>query len=450
MKWMCRCLVGLIFGLTGLAGCQQNRVDPESNPNIVIILADDMGYGDLSCYNPEGIFTPNLDQLAREGLRLTDFYVPATVCTPSRAGLMTGKYPKRVGLHEAVLYPYSEHGLSPEEYTLGEMFRDAGYATYCIGKWHLGHQEVFMPNNQGFDYFYGVPYSNDMNNHYYRHNDFQSPPLPIYRNELVIERDPHQKYLTRKFTSEAIQIIETSGDSPFFIYLPHVMPHTPLHVSEEFEGRSEHGLYGDVITELDWSVGEIVKALKQEGKFENTILVFTSDNGPVPQAGGSAGPLRGRKSQTWEGGQRVPCIVSWPNGIPGNTVSSEMVSTLDLFPTFAQIIGVELPAEHILDGRDVTSLLENPQEAQLAPHDFYFYSRNGNLEAVRFGSWKLHTGKETSKDLYKANGDFPTLLFDLATDIGEQKDVSNQNPKVVSKLKEMMESFDLEKNKTPK
>ncbi len=223
---------------------------------------------------------PHLDKLASEGLRFTDFYVPATVCTPSRAGLLTGKYPKRVGLHEAVLFPYSENGLSPEEYTMAEMLQNKGYATACIGKWHLGHKDKFMPNNQGFDYFFGVPYSNDMDNYYYQGQDFQSPPLPLYRNRELIEEGPDQSYLTKRYTEEAIRQIKGHKDQPFFIYLAHNMPHLPLHASPAFLGKSEKGLYGDVIMELDWSVGEIVKTLKEEGIYDHTLFIFTSDNGP--------------------------------------------------------------------------------------------------------------------------------------------------------------------------
>src|SRR5699024_6457705 len=224
----------------------------------------------------------------KEGLKFTDFYVPATVCTPSRAALLTGKYPKRVGLHEAVLFPYSEDGLVPKEYTLAELLKDNGYSTSMIGKWHLGHQQKFMPNNQGFDYFFGVPYSNDMNNYYYEKEDFQAPPLPIYHNKEVIERDPDQRYLTKRYTEKTIQRIRGAGeDQPFFIYLAHNMPHVPLHASSTFKGKSEKGLYGDVIMELDWSVGRIIKALKEEVVYHNTVFLFSSYNGPVPRVGGS-------------------------------------------------------------------------------------------------------------------------------------------------------------------
>jgi len=412
----------------------------ETKPNIIIFFTDDQGYADVGCYGAEGFETPNFDKLASEGIRFTNFYVPATVCTPSRAALLTGKYPKRVGLHEGVISPYSTHGLDPKEYTLAEMLKDNGYTTSIIGKWHLGHQEKYMPNNQGFDEFYGVPYSNDMDSHYYKHNDFQSPPLPFYRNTTLIGEGLDQRYLTKMYTEETVtQIKNRSKEKPFFIYLAHNMPHTPLYVSEKFAGKSKLGLYGDVIMELDWSAGEIIKTLKDEGIYDNTIFIFTSDNGPRV---GSAKPLRGLKAETWEGGQRVPAIISWPNKIPKGIVSDEIISTLDLFPTFGKISGATFSDDLQLDGIDLSTIFEFPETAKLNKRPFYFYARNGDLEAVRFGKWKLHILK--SKGWNKSeDGEFPVSLFNLEIDIEEKSNVAEQNPEIVEKLKQKLFDFDM-------
>lgn len=407
-------------------------------PNVIIFFTDDQGYADMGCYGAEGFDTPNLDELAGDGIRFTDFYVPATVCTPSRAGLLTGRYPKRADLHEAVLFPYSEHGLSTDEYTMAEMLQENGYSTACIGKWHLGHKQEFMPNKHGFDYYYGVPYSNDMDNHYYQRIDFQAPPLPVFINEQKIEEGPDQRYLTKRYTEEAVRLIKESKDDPFFIYLAHNMPHLPLFVSEAFEGKSELGIYGDVIMELDWSAGEIVKALKETGKYDNTIFVVTSDNGPRV---GSAKPLRGKKGQTWDGGQRVPGIMVWPEEIDAGQTCREMVTTMDLFPTLAGILDAEIPTGHLFDGMDISKLLEKPASVQLPERPLYFYARNGKPEAVRMGKWKLHLDKSVGWN-QKDNGAFRVSLYNLDEDIAEQQDVSGQFPDVVEKLSASIRDFD--------
>ena len=412
-------------------------------PNIIIFFTDDQGYADLGCYGAEGFETPHLDQLASEGIRFTDFYVPATVCTPSRAGLLTGRYPKRSNLHESVLFPFSVGGLASKEYTIAEMLKGSSYTTSCIGKWHLGHKEEFMPNNQGFDEFYGVPYSNDMDYYYYKQNNFQSPPLPFYRNKKLIESGPDQQFLTKKYTEETIRQIKNRGDKPFFIYLAHNMPHKPLHASPEFKGKSKLGLYGDVIMELDWSAGEIVRTLKKEGIYENTIIIFTSDNGP---AVGSAKPLRGKKAQTWEGGQRVPGIIVWPQKISPGIVSDQFVSTIDLFPTLAKISGAKIPEELIIDGIDISEFLLSPETKKLLERPFYFYARNGEVEAVRLGKWKLHIEKSIGWDI-NLNGVFPVSLYNLELDITEKNNVANQFPNIVKKLTNMVKEFDAEISK---
>ena len=428
----------LVFTLISLSSFTNESDKPKSRPNIIIFFTDDQGYADLGSYGAEGFETPHLDRLASEGIRFTNFYVPATVCTPSRAALLTGRYPKRSNLHEAVLFPYSNGGLSPQEYTMAEMLRDAGYSTSCIGKWHLGHKEEFMPNNHGFDQFYGVPYSNDMDNYYYKQIDFQSPPLPFFRNKQLIKSGPDQQFLTKEYTEEAISQIRNRGKKPFFMYLAHNMPHTPLHASASFKGKSKKGLYGDVIMELDWSAGEIIRVLKEEGIYENTLFIFTSDNGPQM---GSAKPLRGQKAQTWEGGQRVPCIITWPDKIPKGVVSHEFANTMDLFPTLARITSSKVPKGLKPDGMDISKFLFAPESIKLPERAFYFYARNGQLEAIRLGKWKLHLEKSLGWD-EKVKGTFQAALYDLDLDMAEKENVIKQFPEIANKLTDMLKKFD--------
>nr|WP_299385891.1 sulfatase [Allomuricauda sp.] len=428
-----------------IGACQTKNRDKASGqktekPNVIIIFTDDQGYADLSSYGATKFQTPNLDSLVAAGIRFTDFYVPATVCTPSRAALLTGSYPKRVGLHESVLRPFSDTGLSPNEYTMAEMLKDVGYQTACVGKWHLGHQPEFMPNRQGFDHYFGVPYSNDMDSHYYKGIDFQSPPLPLYHNEEQIESSPDQRYLTRRFTDEAISYIGNHREKgPFFLYLAHIMPHIPLHVSEEFDGKTSYGLYGDVITELDANVGRLVNFLKREGLFDNTILIYTSDNGPHHDLNaGSAFPLRGWKTQTWEGGQRVPGIIVWPDQIPANVVSNEPISTMDIMPTLAAFSGANLPEDITIDGRNIAGFLKNPGQT-LPETPFFYYATNGNVEAVRLGDWKLHIAKSRGR---KEADTFPISLFNLKEDVGEQVNLAGEHPNKVEMLQQLILDFD--------
>ncbi len=425
----------LIFVL--FFACNSQKENRIQKPNIIIFFTDDQGYADVGCFGAKGFETLNLDNLAAGGIKFTNFYVPATVCTPSRAGLLTGRYPKRCQLHKAVLFPYSENGLSPNEYTLAELLKDDGYTTSIIGKWHLGHKEKYMPNNQGFDQFYGVPYSNDMDNYYYAQIDFQSPPLPFYRNRKLIESGPDQRFLTKRYTEEAIRQIKNRSEKPFFIYLAHNMPHTPLHVSPAFKGKSKMGIYGDVIMELDWSAGEIIKTLKEEGIDKNTIFIFTSDNGPKV---GSAKPLRGRKAETWDGGQRVPAIIVWPGKIPKGVVCNDFVTAMDLFPTLAKISGAKIPGSLKMDGIDISNYLFHPKTTNLPERPFYFYARNGEMEAVRLGEWKLHLKKSRGWSPDK-DGAFPVSLYNLDTDISEKNNVAKQYPKVVEKLTDLMNEF---------
>jgi arylsulfatase A-like enzyme len=405
-------------------------------PNVVIVFTDDQGYGDVGCYGAEGYETPHLDRMAREGMQFTDFYVAAPVCTPSRAALMTGCYPKRLGLAYRVLFPYSVTGLNPEEITLAEILKGQGYTTAIIGKWHLGHHDTFLPTRQGFDYFFGTPYSNDMNNHYYAQQAFQAPPLPLYRQEEVIERDPDQHYLTRRYTEEALRFIDDHQEGPFFLYLAHNMPHRPMMASETFEGTTEHGLYGDVIAEIDWSVGQVLGKVRDLGLDEQTLVIFTCDNGPVVRAGmqlgyrsGSAGPLRGQKNTTWEGGMREPCLMRWPGKIPAGAVCSEVATTMDILPTVATLAGAQPPSDRIIDGRNIWPLMQGVPDAK-SPHEAFYYYRDDRLQAVRSGPWKLHVYRpewENAKD-------HPPLLYNLREDIGETEDVAGQHPDVVARL----------------
>lgn len=436
-------LNGLCVGaaITTVPILSRTSCSVRKKPNFIIIFTDDQGYGDVGCYGAKGFKTPNLDRMAEQGVRFTNFYVPATVCTPSRAALLTGCYPKRVGLHEAVLYPYSKHGLNPNEITIPKELKKLGYKSACIGKWHLGHHPKFMPNNQGFDYFYGVPYSNDMDRHYYKRIQFQSPPLPLYENEQLIEEGPDQKYLTKRYTEATIKFIQENKDRPFFIYLAHSMPHLPWHVSVRFKDSSQLGLYGDVIQEIDWSVGEILKTLVESNLDKNTMVIFTSDNGPVTRkSAGSAGPLRGRKATTWEGGQRVPCIAHWRGKIPAGYVCEELATTMDFFPTFTKLAGRNVYPEQKIDGHDFSQLLLKPETKKTQYDAFYYYDRDGNLEAIREGDWKLHISKSRGWD--KKQGQFPISLFNLKEDIGETTNVADLNPKVVARLKYKMRRFD--------
>ena len=417
---------------------------PEGRPNVVLIFTDDQGYQDLGCFGSPKIKTPNLDSLAAEGRKFTSFYVASPVCTPSRAALLTGCYPKRVGLERGVLFPRSRTGLNPKEITLADLLRDRGYATTCIGKWHLGHLPPFLPARQGFDSYFGIPYSNDMMT--------QAPDgkrgAVLMRDEKVIEHATDQRLLTERYTAEALKFIEANRDRPFFLYLPHSMPHTPLHVSDRFKGRSERGLYGDVIECIDWSTGEILKALEKHGLADKTLVIYTSDNGPWlirGKHGGAALPLREGKGTTYEGGMREPCLMRWPGKIPAKTVCSELATTMDLLPTIAKLAGTKAPTDRVIDGKDIWPLMSGQPGAKTPHEAFFYYSRAGQLSAVRSGKWKLHL----KESLYyrrrkKPERPWTMELYDLDADIGEKNNVFDRHGDVVKRLKALAKAFDKE------
>lgn len=393
-------------------------------PNFVIILADDLGYGDLGCYGHPSIRTPNLDRMAAEGLRFTDFYASSPVCTPSRAGLMTGRYALRSGLasfKRRVLYPNSVGGLPDSEVTLAQAMKSKGYATAIVGKWHLGSRPQFLPTHRGFDEYFGIPYSNDMK------------PSPLLDGEKQIEEPAVQETLTRRYTARAVDFIRRSKDTPFFLYFAHNFPHVPLHSAPPYLDTSLRGLYGDVVEEIDASTGTVLKTLRELNLAENTLVVFTSDNGPwlIKQlAGGSAGLLKEGKGSTWEGGQRVPGIFWWPGHIkPG--VSHALGCNLDLFTTGVKLAGAEVPKDRDIDGHDLMPLLLGKEEKA---RDSFFFYRDDQLWAVRMGKWKLHyvTKSGYGKDLAVKHD--PPLLFDLDADPSEQFDVADKNPKVVQEI----------------
>ncbi|MFN7140701.1 MAG: sulfatase, partial [Limisphaerales bacterium] len=370
-------------------------------PNIIVIFADDLGYGDLGCYGHPSIHTPHLDKMAAEGMRFTDFYTAGCVCTPSRAALLTGRLPVRSGMAGGpgrhVIYPRHTTGLPLEEITVAEALKTKGYATACIGKWHLGHTPEFLPTRHGFDYFFGLPYSNDMApNNPPRGASSQVKQDPswwndsLYRNEKVIEKPTDQTTLTKRYTEETIRFIRENKKNPFFIYLPHTFPHVPLFASKDFEGKSARGIYGDTVEELDWSVGQILQALRKEKLDKNTLVVFTSDNGPWLTrgiTGGSGGLLRDGKGGTWEGGMRVPAIAWWPGNIPAGVINREIAGTMDLFTTALTLAGVPLPSDRVIDGVDMTPLLLGKGSSQRQVQEFYY---GDELYALRKGPFKAH------------------------------------------------------------
>ncbi len=400
--------------------------DQRRPPNFVVIFVDDMGYQDVGCFGSPLIKTPNIDRMAQEGRRFTSFYVHP-VCTPSRAALLTGCYPMRVSLPN-VINQKSTIGISSSEITMAQMLKTRGYATACIGKWHLGWQRQFLPTRHGFDYYFGLPYSNDMNG-----ADKNPPGPPLIQNEKIIEQPAAQDTLTQRYTREAIRFITQNRDRPFFLYLPHTMVHVPLHASDAFRDKSARGLYGDAVEEIDWSTGEILDTLRKLGLDDNTLVVFTSDNGPwliKGKDGGCALPLRDGKGSTYEGGVRVPCVMRWPGHIPAGSVCSEAAMSIDLFPTFARLAGAKVPSDRIIDGMDIWPLVAGTPGA-VCPHEAIFYYRGDRLQAVRSGKWKLILERPKDK--------VALALYDLDSDISETTDLSATYPSIVKRLSDLAE-----------
>ena len=424
--------LGLAAG-AGLLAAGAGRAAAPKPPNFVVIFCDDLGYGDLGCYGSTTIRTPRLDALAAAGVRFTDFCSAAPVCSPSRAALLTGRYPVRSGITK-VLFPQSENGLPDSERTVAELLKARGYATACIGKWHLGHLPPFLPMNHGFDHYFGLPYSNDMEN-----NKRGDPPLPLMRNGAIVEQPANQDTLTRRYTEEAVDFIRRSKDAPFFLYVPHSMPHVPIHCSDAFRGTSQGGLYGDVIEEIDWSVGQIVDALAEAGVAENTLVVFTSDNGPwthYKEHGGSPGPLRGQKGTTFEGGMREPGVFYWPGRLKPR-VETAFASTLDLLPTFLALAGGAPPEGVTLDGQDVSPMLLDgtpPAERE------FFYFLADNLQSVRRGDWKYK--RPFRGKVYGAPLEHGALLFNLRDDPGETKNLAAEHPDKVAAFEARLAAFE--------
>lgn len=421
-------------------------------PNVVVIFMDDMGYADVGSFGAQGYETPNIDRLAQEGRKFTNFHVAQPVCSASRAALLTGCYPNRIGLPGA-LNPDAKHGLHGDEMTLAEVVKQKGYATAAVGKWHLGHLPPFLPTRHGFDEFYGLPYSNDMWPFHPKAKPGKYPPLPMYENERIVDAEvtpEEQTRLTTDYTARAVNFIERSKDQPFFLYLAHSMTHVPLFVSEKFAGKSGKGLYADVMMEVDWSVGQVLETLEKNGLAENTWVIFTSDNGPWLSYGdhaGSAGLLREGKGTVWEGGTRVTGLMRWPGKIPAGSTCDTMLMTIDLLPTVAAVIGAELPT-HAIDGKNVWPLIAGEAGAK-NPHDFYaYYYQQNHLQAIASGDgrWKLllpHAYRSVG-DQTPATGGKPVKyqqknlkkpgLYDLYTDISESKNLADDHPEEVARL----------------
>ena len=422
-------------------------------PNFIIVFADDMGYADIGPFSTRtGAArppTPNLDRMAAEGIRLTSFYVAQAVCSASRAALLTGAYSNRVGIQGALNHT-AQYGINASEMTMAEVLKQRGYATAIYGKWHLGNQKPFLPLHHGFDEYFGLPYSNDMWPRHPQQKDFY-PDLPLIDGDEIARLDPDQSQLTTWYTEHAVGFIERNREKPFFLYVPHSMPHVPLFVSDRFKGKTGGGLYGDVIAELDWSVGRILDAVKRAGLDNDTMVIFTSDNGPwlsYGNHGGSAGPFREGKGTAFEGGVRVPFVARWPGRIPGGSVSALPAMTIDLLPTLAKLAGAPMSTERIIDGRDIWPLLAGERREAAEPHDAMYFYWGAELHAVRSGTWKLHLPHPYQSLKLAGNDGRPgeyerktieLSLFDLGLDPAESTNVAATNPDVVKRLMDYAE-----------
>ncbi|MCA9223809.1 MAG: sulfatase [Planctomycetales bacterium] len=456
-------IASLMFVIAVTVATKVRAESAERPPNVVIVFADDLGYGDLGCYGATGYETPNLDRMASEGVRFTDFYVAQAVCGASRAALLSGCYPNRISLFGAP-GPSSTHGVNQSETLIPEVLKPRGYATAIYGKWHMGHHQKFLPLQHGFDDYFGLPYSNDM---WPYHPTAKFPDLPLIDGNRIVNAKvtpEDQTHLTTWYTERAVRFIDQHREQPFFLYVAHAMPHVPLYVSEKFAGKTERGVFGDVISEIDWSVGQILEAIQRNGLDERTLVIFTSDNGPWLSYGnhaGSAGPLREGKGTSWEGGVREPCVMRWPGKIKADSVCTELAATIDLLPTIAGLAGAELPKQPI-DGLDIWPLMSGKPGAK-TPHDAYYYYWGQELQAVRSGSWKLHfphayrsltgePGRDGKPGGY-SQGRCGLELYNLADDIGESRDVAADHPEVVERLEKLAARMRVElgdsRTKTP-
>lgn len=435
-----------------LSSCQNKKLAQKDQrpPNVIIIFTDDQGYQDIGCFGSPNIKTPQLDAMAAAGTKFTQFYVAQPVCSASRAALLTGCYPNRLGIHGAYM-PRVRKGLHLEEETIAEILKPLDYATAIYGKWHLGSEAELLPTRQGFDEYFGIPYSNDMwPYHPWQGTKFDFPALPLMENEKVIDTLEDQSQITIQYTERAVKFIEQNKTKPFFLYVAHSMPHVPLFVSNKFKGKSKAGLYGDVIEEIDWSTGEIVAALKEYDLEENTLVIFTSDNGPWLSYGthaGSALPLREGKGTAWEGGVRVPCIMQWKGKIPANRTVSRPAMTIDLLPTIAHITGARLP-ERKIDGKNMSDLMLGKDDAPPHQDAYFFYHQRNELQAVLSGDgrWKLYfpyryrtlNGRKGNNDGLPIEYEYHQLeemeLYDLKNDISETQNVARQQPEILANL----------------
>ena len=421
-------------------------INQEKKPNIIIIFADDLGYGDLGCYGSKINETPTLDRMADEGKKFSNFYVSSPVCSPSRASLLTGCYPQRISFGTfdglRVLFPGQGIGLSTEEKTIAKTLKESGYSTKIIGKWHCGDQEDFLPTNHGFDSYFGIPYSNDMgrqvkikdyipnDSSLHKITEWDRPPLPLIRDKEVIQEQPDQRSIAERYTEDAVSFMRENSESPFFLYLAHMQVHLPLYAAEKFVKESKNGDYGACVASIDWSTKVIFDELKELGIDENTIVIFTSDNGSrLQNQGGSNGNLRGGKGQTWDGGQRVPCIIRWPGKINGGEETDALATTMDFLPSITNLIDGELPSKKI-DGIDMSKLFFSNNNS--SKRESFLYYNEDELEAIRHKNWKLH---------FKKEGKLINELYDLENDIGEEVNLYNENKEIVSELSIMADGY---------
>jgi arylsulfatase A len=446
----CLCVSAALQPNTAQAARTEESQRP---PNVIVIYTDDQGYGDVGAFG-SGAKTPNLDRMAKEGRKFTDFHVAQAVCSASRAALLTGCYPNRIGISGA-LGPQSKHGLGAQEMTLAQLFKQKGYSTGMAGKWHLGHHPEFLPTRRGFDEYYGIPYSGDMWPHHPEAKPGSYPPLPLIENERVLKpglEPADQEQLTAQYAERAVRFINRHKAEPFFFYLAPNMPHVPLFVSDRFKGKSGTGLFGDVLMEIDWAVGEILQALAANGIDRDTLVIFSSDNGPWLSYGnhaGSAGPLREGKGTAFEGGHREPCIMRWPGRIPADSVCDVPLMTIDLLPTLARLIGAKLP-NHPIDGLDVWPLISGQPDAHNPHEGYYFYYNRNELQAVRSGDWKLffpHTARTMDGQPQGSDGHpgkYKRLavgreLYNLKNDPGETHNIADAHPEVLARLEALAE-----------